>query len=202
MKTQITSEDGLVTSQVDEAQKVTVSFEHSLTEFGNGPKASIHVQVPVPIDATIEDVEAAVKAQYAFAQASVYNALGVPFSQENGRIVPQLPELAPKQQTSRSGSSRSNGGSRSGSSRSSGGSTRKKMSPEELEARKEAAWQDLIENPDGWWDNSRPEDKKNPDGPDYKAKKDNREFGGDRAFGLWLDGAPEWAKLALEHGAS
>lgn len=51
---------------------------------------------------------------------------------------------------------------------------------------KDAAWQDVIHNRDGWFDNRS--DKRNPKAPDYKGKDKNTAFAG---VGLWLDSAPE-----------
>jgi hypothetical protein len=71
------------------------------------------------------------------------------------------------------------------------------VTPAELEA-----WRDLEANGlENWWDNSQ--DKRNPNGPDFKAKKGKGFMSPDGRFemGLWLNAKPDDIDLSnLENG--
>lgn len=75
----------------------------------------------------------------------------------------------------------------SSTQRSTGGRARKaaglaKPDDEEL-------WEDLANNPDGWWDNRI--NKRNPKGPDW-SHKTKTQPGTNFKVGLWLSNAPDW----------
>ncbi|OIW03991.1 hypothetical protein TanjilG_30267 [Lupinus angustifolius] len=55
-------------------------------------------------------------------------------------------------------------------------------------AKGDESWNDLLNNPDKWWDNRS--NKKNEKGPDFKNKETGE--------ALWLNGAPKWVLSKLE----
>jgi hypothetical protein len=157
--------DGNVLEVTVEPQRITVSFERANTEYGNGPKAGVHVQVPLPADADDETVTLLTNKWGDWAREYVDGELEKAGAPNRGGGGDRKP--------------RGGGGGRKG-----GGGGRR-LSDEEYAAKKQAAWEHLAEHPEDWFDNRNDPDKPEK-GPDFKGKK-GTSFEG---FGLWEDGRP------------
>jgi len=193
--TRAVEQDGVITEVELTQQKVTISYEGANTNFGRGPKAGIHIQVPLPegidytdTDAVIEAVGGATQVWGNFAKAYVAGLIQAPYKIVDGEVVVEFPEVEEKPKASRGGSTttrRPSGGGGQTARRSQGGGDG------DIAAKVARAWEDISNNPNGWFDNRAQKAEQGGNGPDFKGKRDNGEFAG---FGVWLDGkhTPEW----------
>lgn len=177
-----TDADGVVIETTDAGRRATVQYGYSLKSFGHGPEATITMQVALPIDADDDAVQQEVKVASQQVRARVFDALDVPYEvNAEGVIVPDADAIAPPERDSKP-RAKSGGGSK----------PRPKTDPEDMDKQVEQAWEDLLTNPEHWFDNTK--DKKSPRAPDFRGKR-NSGFDG---FGLWISDnrgrTPEWVE--------
>ena len=137
-----------------EAQRVTISFEQSLKEYGTGPSASIHYQVPVAPDSTPEATSVAIREGFALIKGLIAEQLNI--KTVTTSVADPVSRPAPKAAST---------------------STDRPSTQ-----RVEEGWRDVVGNREGWFDNRV--DKKNPKGPDFKSKNTNKAMGGGFALWL------------------
>lgn len=178
--------DGNMVGQTLGTNTITVFCGRKVGDNNYGNReASIHMQIDVTEDDTLEVIEKKIRETFVFAQTLVDRQLGMD-AEMNARANHPTARTARVEEAA----VRRLGPKAVPSAR--------KAAPKKSAASsdKDALWQDWLENPDGWWDN-RPEitgkPKPNPRGPDLKHKKN-----GDA---LWLDNAPEFVKLTLNGDA-
>lgn len=122
---------------------------------------------------TAEDLIDAIRAESLVLRSAVLEQLEVPIEiNDDGVIsIPRSEGKSERKSSSRGSSKRSSGGSRGGSKK------RKSYKATDED------WEDLMDNPDDWYDNrdSKPTDRS----PDFRHKEDK-----DRA--MWMNSAPDW----------
>lgn len=187
--------DGNVVGQSVSTNTITVFCGRKVGDNNYGNReASLHMQIDVTEDDTLETIEEKIKSTFVFAQTLVDRQLG----QDTGRVMSDG-EMAARAShpTARTQQAEQAAVRRLGPKAvpSSRPTSTKKAAPSNPE--KDAQWQDWLDNPADWYDN-RPEitgqPKRNPRGPDLKHKKNGA--------ALWLDSAPEFVKLVLNGDAN
>lgn len=166
--------DGVITATEIKPNTVTISYGRKVPRdggYGSGEECSIFQQVDVGPDDSPEQVEAAVKAAFAFGKAVVLQQLGCAYGVDqetgvvNGLDSAAASAAAPVRQTVRN-TERTD--TRSGPVAKSYGDGVKRS--------KEELITELQSNPGQFFDNRV--GKKNPKGPDFKRKSSGE--------GLWL----------------
>lgn len=145
-------------------------YKNGLPNYSN-EEASLFVQAPIDPDSTPEQIDQLIREAFAFAKSHVLGELDLPFTQSEDGVV------------------RPSGGSATVREAAKPAPSVKPASAASGGDDKTAAWEDLVSNPDKWFDNRV--DKRNPKGPDFKGKNS----GAFNGVGLWLNSAPEFVKL-------
>ena len=173
-KTVTYDENDEVVSTLTSTNTITVQFSRKMGRENYGDEeAGLFAQVDVTEVDTPETIEAKVKGTYAFLKTLVYGELGIDSITDDAGVVRDLPQ----EQAARAAPKRA---------------ASKPQAAAAGTADRTAMWRDLLDNPQGWFDNRT--DKRNPKAPDFKAKNSNQYDG----QGLWLDKAPEFVKLTLK----
>lgn len=192
--------DGNIVGQTVSTNTITVFVGRKVGDNNYGNKeAALHLQVDVTEDDDLNSIEQKIKSTFEFGQTLVNRQLGLDDSHAGARVMsdgemaarashptakPAVAEVA----------ARRLGPKAVPSARKPAPNTKRQV-PSNPE--KDAMWQTYLDDPSQWYDN-RPEvtgePKRNPRGPDFKHKKDGT--------ALWVDSAPEWAKMALNGEAS
>ncbi len=190
MTTKTLDADGGLVSTTIEDRKAFVNFERSISvKPYETAKASCHVQVDLDATAVQGDEEpslnASIKEAYAVAKTAVFEQLGLSYEVDEVSLVVveklerELGAEVVEGEKPRKATARKAAPSNPSRKRAGGKPTDKQI---------EDAWEDLSNDPDGWFDNRS--DKRNPKAPDFKAKNNNKNV--ESGFALWLDSAPDW----------
>ncbi len=176
-ETKTVDADGGTLTTLIEPRRYTISYEkkEGRVNYGN-ESVFLSAQVPIADGTSAEVIEKEIREEFAFIKTLALRELGTPFgqNQETGVVAPlethDVRAAAPTRKPQYA--KKASGGQ-------SGGRTDRT-----------ADWQHLVDNFGDYYDNR--ENKRNPNGPDFKHKQNGT--------ALWLNTAPQFALDFLNGG--